>query len=255
MGASRLTCAYAGRLDDAAPTTPTAAARPTPPAGPVHHYAAGEIEKAAGNWAEAQRHYEECIRLSEQSGATFLHGVAAVGLATAQASAGELDKALVGYAELIGRFERTGAWVQQWTTLRNLADLLDRLHDQKTATALRAAAEAAADASAPQPVTAQDTRPDRKSPAAAVSREQVLRDGARRHRAPPQGHSPGSQQVTTTRVGLLLEVRRGAAARVSNAAKRLLRGSGTAVNGRAESVPFWRLRWTIHFVEPDFNLV
>ena len=149
-----------------------------------HHYAAGEIEKAAGNWAEAQRHYEECIRLSEQSGATFLHGVAAVGLVTAQASAGELDKALVGYAELIGRFERTGAWVQQWTTLRNLADLLDRLHDQKTATALRAAAEAAADASAPQPVTAQDTRPDRKSPAAAVSREQVLltaRDAIERH--------------------------------------------------------------------------
>ncbi len=183
-GQAACACAYAGRLDDARAYNANGRGAPYPSGRSWHHYAAGEIEKAAGNWAEAQRHYEECIRLSEQSGATFLHGVAAVGLVTAQASAGELDKALVGYAELIGRFERTGAWVQQWTTLRNLADLLDRLHDQKTATALRAAAEAAADASAPQPVTAQDTRPDRKSPAAAISREQVLltaRDAIERH--------------------------------------------------------------------------
>ena len=176
-------CAYAGRLDDARAYNANGRDAPYPSGRSIHHYAAGEIENAAGNWAEAQHHYQESIRLSERSGATFLEGIAAVGLVTAQASAGELEKALVGYAELLERWERTGAWLQQWTTLRNLADLLHRLDDRKTATALRAAAEAAADASAPQPVTVDGPRPARR-PAAAVSREEVLqtaRDAIERH--------------------------------------------------------------------------
>jgi hypothetical protein len=94
---------------------------------------------------------------------------------TVQASAGELEKALVGYAELIGRYERTGAWLQQGTTLRNVADLLDRLDDQEIATALRAAADAAADSSAPPPVIADDAGPNREGSAGAVSRDEVLR--------------------------------------------------------------------------------
>ncbi len=167
-------CAYAGRLDDARAYNANGRDAPYPSGRSVHHYAAGEIENAAGNWADAQHHYQESIRLSERSGATFAQGLAAVGLVTAQASAGELEKALVGYAELIERWNRTGAWLQQWTTLRNLADLLDRLDDRETATALRAAAEASADASAPQPITADGIRPDRR-PAAAASREEVLR--------------------------------------------------------------------------------
>ena len=111
-------CAYAGRLDDARAYNANGRDAPYPSGRSVHHYAAGEIENAAGNWADAQHHYQESIRLSERSGATFVQGLAAVGLVTAQASAGELEKALVGYAELIERWNRTGAWLQQWTTLR-----------------------------------------------------------------------------------------------------------------------------------------
>lgn len=41
---------------------------------------------------------------------------------------------------------RTGGWIQQWTTLRNLALLLDALGDTETAFFLDAAAEQAPDA-------------------------------------------------------------------------------------------------------------
>lgn len=56
--------------------------------------------------------------------------------------------ALDGYRDLIGYWERTGGWVQQWTTLRNLAALLRSLGDADTATFLEAAADAAPDAPA-----------------------------------------------------------------------------------------------------------
>jgi len=106
-----------------------------------------------------------------------------VGLVTAHAFAGEVEQALSGYAELIEYWERTGAWLQQWTTLRNLAELLERLEDRETATVLRAAAEAAADASAPQPVSgATPSRPPRR--ASATSPDEVLRmarDAIERH--------------------------------------------------------------------------
>ncbi len=79
------TCAYAGRLDDARAYNANGRDAPYPSGRSFHHFAAGEIEQVAGNWAEAQRHYEESIRLSDRSGATFVHGIAAVGLVTAQA--------------------------------------------------------------------------------------------------------------------------------------------------------------------------
>ena len=87
---------------------------------------------STGAWTSAQQHYREALELSELSGATFLHGVAAVGLVSVQAAAGETEAALRGYGELIDYWERTGGWTQQWTTLRNLADLLDRLDDHDT---------------------------------------------------------------------------------------------------------------------------
>ena len=53
---------------------------------------------------------------------------------------------LRGHADLIDYWERTGAWTQQWTTLRNLADLLDQLEDHDCASLLRRAADEAPEA-------------------------------------------------------------------------------------------------------------
>ena len=53
-----------------------------------------------------------------------------------------------GYRDLIDYWERTGSWIQQWTTLRNLARLLHTLGDHETALLLEDAADHAPDAAA-----------------------------------------------------------------------------------------------------------
>jgi tetratricopeptide (TPR) repeat protein len=137
--------AYAGYLDEARVVNDQAASASFPSGLAIHHYAAGEIDNLTGAWTSAQHHYRRAIELSEISGATFIHNVAAVGLVSVQAVAGEVEAALKGYGELIDYWERTGSWIQQWTTLRNLAELLERLDDNTTAAFLRAAADQASD--------------------------------------------------------------------------------------------------------------
>ena len=63
-----------------------------------------------------------------------------------RADRGRVAEALDGYRDLVDYWERTGGWNQQWTTLRNLARLLGRLGDARTATLLDAAADRAPDA-------------------------------------------------------------------------------------------------------------
>lgn len=114
-------------------------------------YVAGEIESSAGHSELAERHYVHAIDLARSSGATFLVGVATVGLLTVRAAAGRVDDALRGYRGVIDYFARTGNWTHLWATLRNLAELLRRLGDDEPAALLVAAAEHAPDAPAAMP--------------------------------------------------------------------------------------------------------
>lgn len=91
-------------------------------------YATGEIEYYACSGRE-QPWLEDAIALSETSGAHFIAGVAAVTLASSRASAGDRIGAAGIYRDLIGRWLRTGTWTQQWTTLRNAAELLIGVDD------------------------------------------------------------------------------------------------------------------------------
>ena len=111
-----------------------------------HSYVAGEIDALAGRTDRAEHHYQRATTLSRHSGATFLEAIASVGHVTALASAGRLAEALDGYHALIDYWARTGGWIQQWTTLRNLARLLRTIGDQETAVYLDAAADHAPDA-------------------------------------------------------------------------------------------------------------
>jgi predicted ATPase/DNA-binding SARP family transcriptional activator len=162
----------------AAPAAPTAIAFST--------YVAAEIESLTGAWAEAERHYREAIELATRVGATFVEGVASVGLVSVLAASGRIEDALVGYRDLVDYWERVGAWTQQWTTLRNLASLLDDLGDTETASFLRHAADQAPESAALHtPV-----RPEPVSPAsdALLSRQRVLtaaRDAIDRARKSP----------------------------------------------------------------------
>ncbi|HVM01687.1 MAG TPA: hypothetical protein VM263_03380, partial [Acidimicrobiales bacterium] len=113
------------------------------------HYVAGEVAAVAGDVEGAEERYRRAIALGRRSGATFVEGIASVGLLTVRAAAGRVGEALDGYRGLLDYWERTGGWAQQWTTLRNLARLLRDLGDHDVAGLLDAAADAAPDAPPP----------------------------------------------------------------------------------------------------------
>ncbi|MGE3287349.1 MAG: hypothetical protein AB7J32_14760 [Pseudonocardia sp.] len=117
-------------------------------------YFAGEIENVAGGRELAERHYVRAIAAGRAAGATFLVGVATVGLLSVHAASGRVDDALSGYRDVIDYFARTGNWTHLWVALRNLAVLLDGLGGDgggdlgahEAAALIRAAADAAPDA-------------------------------------------------------------------------------------------------------------
>lgn len=109
-------------------------------------YVAGEIASIREENAEALSHYDRSITVARQSGATLVEGIAAVGRLTTIARAGRTEDALAGHREVVEYWDRTGGWVQLWTTLRNLASLVLAMGDDATAVLLTVAADAAADA-------------------------------------------------------------------------------------------------------------
>jgi hypothetical protein len=120
-------------------------------------YVSGEIESRAGDNDLAERRYVSAVDLARRSGATFIVGIASVGLQTVRAAAGRVGDALRGYREVIDYFARTGNWTHLWAALRDLAGLLRTLGDDEPAALLVAAAAEAPDAPAavpPPPVVA-----------------------------------------------------------------------------------------------------
>ena len=196
LGIAALAHAYDGNLRAATSLNDRfAAIAISPTLKGFHSYVAGEIDALAGRTDRAEHHYQRATTLSRDSGATFLEAIASVGHVTALASAGRLAEALDGYHALIDYWARTGGWIQQWTTLRNLARLLRTIGDQETAIYLDAAANHAPDA---PPITEHPTNPTPPtSPrplatlianAATASRDDVI---AVAHRALNHHRRPG----------------------------------------------------------------
>ena len=143
-------------------------------------YVAGEIESGTADIAEP--HYRRAITLARGAGATFLVGVATVGLLAVLGRSGRADEALRGYADVIDYFARTGNWTHLWTTLRNLASLLRQLGDDGPAAALDLAADHAPDAPAVQnraPEPSAAPTPTRAE-VLAVARAAIARNLSRR---------------------------------------------------------------------------
>lgn len=101
-------------------------------------YVSGEIENAGGRPDRAEEDYTLAMDLATSAGATFVVGIAAVGLQTLRADAGRVTEALSGYREVIDYWDRAGNRTQQWVTLRNLADLLHQLGQEDLAVFLEA---------------------------------------------------------------------------------------------------------------------
>lgn len=166
-------------------------------------YVTGEIETAAGRRDRAEAHYLQAIELARTAGATFLVGVASVGLLAALAESGRTADALRGYREVIDYFARTGNWTHLWVALRNLADLLRSIGDEESATLLNAAADAAPNA----PATARPTATGSdlaSAETAAPDRTEALRcarSAIKRHLAGAEqlGQPSGQPRLTPAR--------------------------------------------------------
>ncbi len=180
LGIAALATAYAGDPDAARTLNDkglAGAVSPTMLAWGA--YVTGEIENVAGRSKPAEPHYVRAVDLARSSGATFLVGVATVGLLAVRARAGRVHDALRGFREVIDYFARTGNWTHQWVTLRNLADLLRRLGDHEPAALLDAAADEAPDAPAADGSTESEA-PPRPVPAAPIPSRVAVLEVARR---------------------------------------------------------------------------
>ena len=190
LGVAALARAYGGALDVATGLNDRLAAVATSPTlRGFHRYVAGEIDALAGRTDRAEQHYQQAIADSRVSGATFVEAIASVGLVTARASAGRIAEALDGYRDLVDYWARTGGWIQQWTTLRNLARLLHAIGDEETAVYLDAAADHAPDAPP-------DTRAATLPP--SVSRPSGLRRSSRTPTTPADSTSSTSPVALST---------------------------------------------------------
>jgi len=185
-----LALTYAGELDRARELNERmATATVSPTLRAFAAYVRGEIDNAAGHPDRAEEHYTRAIDLARSSGASFLVGIAAVGLLTVRTNVGRMSEALHGYRDVIDYWDRSGNWTQQWVTLRNLAELLRQLGDDEPAALLDAAAEQAPDAppsgTSPNPTTeAHPTAPAARPHVPTANRAKALetaRQAIRRH--------------------------------------------------------------------------
>lgn len=174
LGIAALAVLYGGDPDEARHLNDRGVAEAVSPSmRSWGEYVAGEIESVVGRSELAEQHYLRAIELARASGATFLVGVATVGLLALRAAAGRSQESLRGYREVIDYFARTGNWTHEWVTLRNLADLLRRLGDEEDAAIIDSAADRAPDAPAVGDST--DVPTQRPAPEApTVSRAGVL---------------------------------------------------------------------------------
>ncbi len=186
VGVAALAAIYAGDLDQAWVLNDRLVAEAASPTlRAFGAYVAGEIDNAAGRRERAEEHYARAIELARSSGATFVVGIASVGLLTVRADAGWVHDALRGYRDVIDYWARSGNWTQLWVTLRNLAQLLRRLGDHEPAALLDTAAEQAPDAPAvgaspdPAATAVRNSRTQGSPRPPAASRARVL-DVARR---------------------------------------------------------------------------
>lgn len=121
----------------------------------------------------ALREYEDAIALATGVGATFVASISRVGLASTLAANGHHRRAIDEFDAVIRYWRTTGNWTQQWTTLRNVAELLAAHGRPRTARRIWTAAANAPAAAAPEPTEAM-TDSDATEPGPAGRREAIV---------------------------------------------------------------------------------
>ena len=88
---------------------------------------------------EAATLLQTALGRARQLDERYLAGVALVALASARARHGDPRQAVLVFTEVVHHWRDRGDWTHQWTTLRNVLDLLVRLDRVEAATVLAAA--------------------------------------------------------------------------------------------------------------------
>ena len=104
-------------------------------------YCAGEAYTPIDE-ARAREQYEVAVELAELSHARFVFGVALASKASIDARSGDPLTAAADYRRLLDHWRRAGMWSSQWTLLRSVAVLLDRLGRHRDAAILEGAVRA-----------------------------------------------------------------------------------------------------------------
>lgn len=106
-------------------------------------YCAGEADLAAGDLQSAGARFERALRIADATNTAFVSGVAGASKASMAMRIGaDLDEVARDYIKLIRHWRRAGMWSTQWTMLRAIALLLDRLGRQHEAAVLDGAIRA-----------------------------------------------------------------------------------------------------------------
>lgn len=141
LASTSLVLAYGGRIG-AALETADMAGRAAGSAGPALEafacFARGEC-LATRDLGRALGLVEEAAERARACDAWFVEGVALLTAASLRARYGQPSDALQEFADLLRHWHRSGSWIQQWTTLRNLAELLVRLGADEAAVVIATA--------------------------------------------------------------------------------------------------------------------
>jgi tetratricopeptide (TPR) repeat protein len=111
----------------------------------LHLYATGEVllETAPDRALEA---LDRSLAICRSGICPFVMGVALVSATSLRARHGDPNGAIDAFSEAVKHWWQAGEWAQQWITLRNLIELLDRLDQHQAAATLLGACEAAVQA-------------------------------------------------------------------------------------------------------------
>jgi predicted ATPase/DNA-binding SARP family transcriptional activator len=146
LASAAMALAYRGHSAAAIAQADHAAARAGPSAWAFVRYVRGEC-RAEVDPDRAITLLDDAVSLARATHAGFVEDVARLTATCLQGRNGKPRDALPAFAELVEHWRRRGNWLQQWTTLRNLAELLIRLEADEPAVAIVAAVDVHASAS------------------------------------------------------------------------------------------------------------
>jgi hypothetical protein len=104
-------------------------------------YCAAEVESRHDH-ARARTRYARSVEVAEATHASFVRGLAAAAMASIDSCLDDPSPAVAEYLRVVDHWRRSGMWSTQWTMLRSIATLLERMGLARDAARLEGAVRA-----------------------------------------------------------------------------------------------------------------